>query len=465
LPESFLSHVAEVRKVKAFLRVAGCMGLIIFLPGLLFSWTSNATAVTRHLPEFYIPGRSMAVTIDGEGWLTTIEERIPGGWSVIGPNQQDVWFDQSTSILHWTYGGLIEPPTQFQYEVQPPLGARGKVQFNGTCNDGLVIEGDSCLGEGCGISRYRPSWATIQETIDSAEAGDTVIVSGRDSPFVENLKMKPGVKLSGLTEGPTWQPPVLQSDSALPGIAAAAYTEIRGFIIRSASCGILIEDPKILVSDCVITQTQTAAVECSGASDTVVLNCTIVGNEGCGVISLDDPSDVTISNCIFYNNCGKDVENCTPRFCLLRDPGGPNSCYKNIMYCNPMFRKPEAGDYSLSWRSPCIDAGETTGRSPEEGDILGNPRVLFGGKTETTDLGAYEYWFVTAKGPPVSSSLTLSWASQSGSSYSVLFSEDLTLWNIADDDVLGSGFVTIWEDASALSENTAIRFYRVMENK
>jgi hypothetical protein len=437
--------------------------------------------LSRDLPDYYVPGRTMTVAILAWEPLPRGQEKVPSGWAFLGPDSDFVAFDEATSTIHWEFPppevwlDVEFPPVfmpRFSYEVSPPLGQRGEVTFSGeagfpfVCGGfGCPIGGDSVISDRPGSIRYRPQSASIQETIDSSDWGDTVMVSAGDTVFAEHITMKRGVNLVGYLDPGSSEPPRLRSNSwPLPAITAAPYCKISGFIIGWSACGIRVEDPTVEISNCVITGMQDAAIEYVGAAVGKVTNCTIVDNEGVGILCYEPSPSVVISNSILFGNGGKDFEKCTARFCLLEDEIEPGSGENNIS-ADPMFVGPAEGDYRLLRGSPCIDAGDNSGIPAEAKDILGKPRILFGGKSECVDIGAYEYWFTSASRLPGSPDLQLRWSSAPDRTYSVFLSDDILTWQLADDSVPSAGATTLWTDPIGWPPPIPLRFYRVTENE
>jgi len=158
------------------------------------------------------------------------------------------------------------------------------------------------------------------------------------------------------------------------------------------------------------------------------------------------------------------VQNCTARFCLLEDDVEPGWGENNISG-DPMFVNPAEGDYRPQPGSPCIDAGENSVCGPDDTDLLGKPRIMYGGKSETVDIGAYEHWFISASRQPGSANVQLSWASRPDETYSVSFSDDLKLWQPTDNNVPATGSITLWLDPIGSLPELPMRFYRVTDNE
>ncbi|MHC4643117.1 MAG: choice-of-anchor Q domain-containing protein, partial [Planctomycetota bacterium] len=136
----------------------------------------------------------------------------------------------------------------------------------------------------------------------------------------------------------------------------------------------------------------------------VIANCTIVNNhsEGrTGGVDLDlGLASATVTNCIVWNNTGRWYdqihtaelgEKAEVTFC---DVQGSWEGLGNID-ADPLFADREAGDYHMTRKSPCINAGDPNYMAgPNETDLDGKFRVI-GGRI---DIGAYEApIFVEAK--------------------------------------------------------------------
>lgn len=117
------------------------------------------------------------------------------------------------------------------------------------------------------------------------------------------------------------------------------------------------------------------------AYGSVLVNCTIVGNNG-GVDGLDS---CKLTNCIAYYNAYDDGEgsgdNNIFNTCCL----GSLPYFGNNIITNPPLFVNTNGDYHLMPASPCVNAG-TNSIVTTATDLDGNPRIVNG----TVDLGAYE---------------------------------------------------------------------------
>jgi hypothetical protein len=58
------------------------------------------------------------------------------------------------------------------------------------------------------------------------------------------------------------------------------------------------------------------------------------------------------------------------------------------------------------------------------------------------------------------------WSSTPGKTYSIFFSDDLLMWELAEDSVPASARdVTIWLDPIGWPPAVPVRFYRIAENE
>jgi hypothetical protein len=121
----------------------------------------------------------------------------------------------------------------------------------------------------------------------------------------------------------------------------------------------------------------------------VIRNNTICNNFTYGIEESEEGADPQILNCIIYDNGSGDLFRDNGSFgdvtyCCLQSPhGGPED--KNITD-DPSFVNPGAGDYHLTYDSPCVNWGKEDSTGPGETDIDGDPRVI----SEVVDMGADE---------------------------------------------------------------------------
>lgn len=453
----------------------------------------------RDLPSAYIPGRELTVTVSASGDFlrADVYETIPVGWSLEESDPAVSDSDPVTGTLHWRldypdgWWGIAWH-IKITYVVKPPAGESGDVVFDGHCVFGVpesreqgddiwappdppweLVEldvpttGDTVLLEGKATVRRVPAdYPTIQAAVDASAFGDTVLVSGSGSPYVEDVLLKDGVDLIGV---PDLSPPELVGFGS--AICTARYTTIRGLRISAGHAGIFVPQDGVRISDCVITGTTVAAIDFTLARTGSVTNCTIVGN-ACGVYAPWDSRGVVVTNCIFRNNTApayqvafRDVQGAHVIFSCLEDEIYMGSGENNI-YADPLFINPADGDYRLSAGSPCIDAGDNLARLPGEKDIAGNDRILFGGRSQTVDMGAYEFWLAEVRleqHSPVQPAVV--WASSPGRAYTVLYSTDLLSWQVAAENVASGGATTAWFDPIGWPPPVPVRFYRITQNE
>jgi len=431
----------------------------------------------RRLPDAYVPGKTITVSLnfpypyiaDWTSFYGFVQETIPPGWSLVWSNIPPTGFSEQSGTIYWSFEFWCTFGISIRYYVTPPPAGMGEVSFDGFCFSSRTgpnqapffhapTAGDATLTGRVGVARLVPKqYPTIQAAIDASSFGDRVVVSNQGFPYTEEIHMKQEVDLLG-----SGLPPVVQKGGA---ICAAANTRIEGIHITSGGTGIWIGDHDVEVSNCLITGMQGAAVDYYSISMLRgrITNCTIVGN-GIGVDgSSSAAADILVTNCIFRDN-GCDVTDAHVSFSCLQDEIADGSGENNI-YADPMFYRAEDGVYTLMPGSPCIDAGDNSAVSPAQKDLAGNRRIMFGGKGLRVDMGAYERRAQPPRFQPLSGNFQLTWSSIKEKTYSVFFSEDLTTWHLADDNVPGVSGINAWLDPIGWPPRVPVRFYRVMENE
>jgi hypothetical protein len=177
----------------------------------------------------------------------------------------------------------------------------------------------------------------------------------------------------------------------------------------------------------------------------------------------------TIRNCVIWGNTAWDedqlVASTTPAYsCIQAWHGGGEG---NIS-AEPRFVDAGNGDFWLRADSPCIDAGFNDPELPEF-DIAGMPRIMFGGKSLTVDMGAYEFFYTGLQKGPGPDEATLVWSFIPDRTYSIFYTDDLFNWHtaIANFPSLGNE-TTYWTDDGSLTCIPPLlapkRFYRLLEN-
>ncbi|MDP2895872.1 MAG: choice-of-anchor Q domain-containing protein [bacterium] len=180
--------------------------------------------------------------------------------------------------------------------------------------------------------------------------------------------------------------------------------------------------------------------------------------------------DGMVKNCIIWGNLplGADGElylSSVPSFsCIEEWTGGGKGNISKI----PRFVAPENHDFRLKADSPCIDAGSN---DPDllEFDIAGAHRIMFGGKSLTADMGAYEFYINKLEPVPGTDDVVFTWSCLAEKTYSIFYTEDLFDWHTAIDNFPSSGNTTTsWTDDGVLTDVPPSlapkRFYRVLEN-
>jgi len=196
----------------------------------------------------------------------------------------------------------------------------------------------------------------------------------------------------------------------------------------------------------------------------VIRSNTIRGNTAGGV---EQTYHALIENCIIWGNGGAQLQDylAEPRYSCIQEWAGGGDGNINV---EPRFADAENGDFRLLPDSPCIDAGFNRPHLPEF-DIAGMHRIMFGGKSLTVDMGAYEYYINDLTRGPNPDQTTSTWSSLADKTYSIFYSDDLFNWHIAIDNFPSSGNqTTSWTDDGSLTGIPPLfaprRFYRLLEN-
>ncbi len=212
----------------------------------------------------------------------------------------------------------------------------------------------------------------------------------------------------------------------------------------------------------------------------VIRNNTIVANRGGYSRWALDTCTGTISNCIIWANAGPDGRQIDdwnePTYSCIQNwtAGGEGNIAQDPRFVDPdgADDDPETyedNDYRLMPDSPCIDAGYNA-FDLAASDISGMRRIIYGGKSLTVDMGAYEYYINEVHPGPGTGEATMSWSSVQGSIYVILYSEDLSTWILAEGALSSSGDkTTSWtDDGSKTGIPPSLaprRFYRILENR
>jgi hypothetical protein len=104
-----------------------------------------------------------------------------------------------------------------------------------------------------------------------------------------------------------------------------------------------------------------------------------------------------------------------------------------------------------------------------EFDIAGMHRIMFGGKSPTVDMGAYEFYINKLEPVPGTNEAVFTWSSLADKTYSIFYTDDLFNWHTAIESFPSSGSqTTSWLDDGSLTGIPPLlapkRFYRLLEN-
>lgn len=288
-------------------------------------------------------------------------------------------------------------------------------------------------------------YLTIQEAIDAASPGDTVLVANGTYTGSGNkeLDFKGKAIIVKSENGP--DNCVIDCEGSGRGFyfrhREKKYSILSGFTITGGnasmgggiSCssssptitnciifenaagfqggGIHCYDSSPIITNCVISKNRSnyhgGGILYNLSSSPIITNCIISGNTaswGDGILIFNYYSSLTITNSTITRHSGgilsyapssSTVTNCIFWYdsIPLRGSGDFFVTYSNIqggytgqgnIDTDPLFTDDPWGDYHLSSNSPCIDAGTSNG-APDV-DIEGNPRPQGAGY----DMGAYE---------------------------------------------------------------------------
>lgn len=162
-------------------------------------------------------------------------------------------------------------------------------------------------------------YTIIQDAIDAADPGDTVIVS--PGFYQEHLNLDKGITVTSTDAS---DPNVVAdtvidgggSDTVITCMSVDPNGVIAGFWIQngdggsSNGGGIWCEDSSLIIKNCILSSNETgyfgAGIYCTSGAPTIA-SCTFIGNVGDGVAAYGGgigcfQSDVTVANCMFSGN-------------------------------------------------------------------------------------------------------------------------------------------------------------------
>jgi hypothetical protein len=198
-------------------------------------------------------------------------------------------------------------------------------------------------------------------------------------------------------------------------------------------------------------------------------NNTVYGNRAAKAGGGLSESSVTIRNSVVWGNGAPEGaqlhDSREMTYCCVLDLNLPGEGNIGVA---PRFVNAEDGDFRLKPDSPCVDAGSNDRDLPET-DIAGMHRIMYGGKSLTVDMGAYEYYINDLTPGSNPDETTFTWSSLADKTYSIFYTDDLFNWHTAIANFPSSGSqTTSWTDDGSLTGLPPLlapkRFYRILEN-
>ncbi len=255
------------------------------------------------------------------------------------------------------------------------------------------------------------SWANaatnIQDAVDAASAGDTVLVN--DGTYYPNSQISVTIDITVKSVNGAEKTIVDGSDSHRC-FYLVSFGTIDGFTIRNGFAnyagGIFCSGGT--VQNCIISENSASSnsggVKCMGGGTVqnctisgnsadygggvtcdggAIQNCTISGNYGVGVDFFE--AGGILQNSILWNNTGSEIIG-TPSVNIYNCIENWTNLDNGIITNNPQFIDITFGNYHLKTNSPCINAGTNMPWMAGAKDLDGNPRIVDG----IVDMGAYE---------------------------------------------------------------------------
>lgn len=319
------------------------------------------------------------------------------------------------------------------------------------------------------------AYGNIARAVSEASSGDTVLV--HTGLYLEtSIFVKEGTTLvaaGGASTVIAYKPYMSQGNI----LTCANGAVIRGFWLVGAPVSAINGwgDGVFRLQNCIIWGNVSVLGGYYGERRAIITNCTIFGNQE-GIVC-ENGSAASLHNSIVWGNSCNLAGDVSASHCNIEGgwPGQGNTD-AHPMFMDPQepdwpalrklpYSDPIRGDLRLTPGSPCIDTGNNKPAHFLKTDILGNPRILFGGRSRAVDMGAYEYLPLAINKAP--SGMLLTWGSAPDKTYEVQYSADLIKWKYAD-TIAGTGYVTSWTDLLSSPFPTrdsapSHRFYRILK--
>ncbi len=197
-----------------------------------------------------------------------------------------------------------------------PTIVTGLVNFNTydfmvTASDGFGNESQGVVVSSMPIpevSLNGVAYNSIQEALNAAVAGQTVLIGIRETPFYTNLVVRPGVSLIGyspkhskIVGSITITPSGLEKpNEPPPGASTIANLSISG-----GTVGVSVIDSIGFVKNCVIHHVAGNGVSANSKAELLVVNCTVADNAQDGINS--STTKTTVRNTLVSKNKGKGI--------------------------------------------------------------------------------------------------------------------------------------------------------------
>jgi hypothetical protein len=248
-----------------------------------------------------------------------------------------------------------------------------------------------------------------------------------------------------------------------------SYPTLEGCTISGAgTCGLECDEREhVTAVNCVIADVPVGANLDNGSTLDLV-SCTVIS--GGLAVSCSRSSTVLALNSILWseNASAITLDACPDPLITYSDIRSGWLGEGNID-ADPGFLSPAAGDFRLGPSSPCIDVANNNVPDLPDTDVAGIHRIMFGGKSLTVDMGAYEFYINDLTPGPNPDQTTFTWSSLADKTYSIFYTDDLLTWTLAVEAFPSSGNqTTSWLDDGSLTglppSLAPRRFYRILEN-